>query len=99
MAMSATPFSHSCWVEEGRLLAGQYPGSPDPREAETKLAALVDCGVRAVVSLIEADEKSRGGVPFVPYEETLRAATLFAAQPSPQTDAQCAMVGRWGEGE
>jgi len=66
------PFSKSWWVEPGKLLAGCYPGDPNPAEAKRKLAALLASGIRTVVCLQEPDEKSKGGQPFAPYEGTLR---------------------------
>lgn len=51
------PLTPDCyWVEPGRLLAGEYPGDIDGTEAETKLNALLDAGVRTFVDLTEADE-------------------------------------------
>jgi hypothetical protein len=37
-----TPYPRSYWVMPGRLLAGYYPGAPDPVEAAGKLQALFD---------------------------------------------------------
>ncbi len=42
---------HAWWVEPGRLLAGEYPGHPDPRRATTKLNLLADAGIRTVIDL------------------------------------------------
>jgi hypothetical protein len=53
------------WVVPDRLLAGQYPGHPDADLARTKLAALLDCGVRTFLDLTEEDEG------LVPYEAAL----------------------------
>ncbi|EPR37703.1 Dual specificity protein phosphatase [Desulfovibrio sp. X2] len=66
------PFPRSYWVLQGGLLAGCYPGDPDPREAMGKLSGLVDCGVETVVNLMEEDERDWSGRPFVPYAEALR---------------------------
>lgn len=44
-------FVHAWWVEPGRLLAGEYPGHPDPARARLKVNLLVDAGVRTFVDL------------------------------------------------
>lgn len=59
------------WVLENRLMAGAYPGSPDPRHAEAKTAWLIAQGIRAVIDLTEEDEVSPLG-PLAPYEKTLQ---------------------------
>jgi hypothetical protein len=52
-----TPRDPDCyWVEDGRLLAGEYPGSFDPDTARAKLGALLEAGIRTFVDLTEADE-------------------------------------------
>jgi hypothetical protein len=50
-------------------MAGCYPGHGDPRIAERQLEALLDCGIRCFLSLME--EEVRG--PFLPYESILMA--------------------------
>ncbi|HEV7401351.1 MAG TPA: hypothetical protein VGO11_00425 [Chthoniobacteraceae bacterium] len=62
------PFERSYWVEPGRLLAGFYPGSADPVEADLKLNALLDCGVSRIVNLMEPHETNHSGRPFAAYE-------------------------------
>jgi hypothetical protein len=69
----ARPFPQSFWVEPGRLLAGQYPGDPNPSVRDAKLNALLDCGIRAVLSLIPEGETGVGGQAFVPYVPRLQA--------------------------
>jgi hypothetical protein len=82
--LTDSPFPKSWWVVHGRLLAGCYPGSPEPTEASQKLGALLDAGVRTIVCLQEKDEKGSDGRPFAPYEPTLaRLADERGA------DAQC----------
>jgi hypothetical protein len=66
------PFERCYWVVPGRLLAGCYPGELDEQVATTKLAGLLEVGVRVVVALTEAHESGRGGLPFAPYEPILR---------------------------
>jgi ADP-ribosylglycohydrolase len=48
---------HAWWVEPGRLLAGEYPGQPDPGRAALKLAVLVDAGIRTFVDLTTPDDR------------------------------------------
>lgn len=66
-----TPYSRSYWVEPGRFLAGCYPGSPYPDERADKLRGLLNAGIRTVINLMEPDEVSHGGQPFVPYQGEL----------------------------
>ena len=62
------------WIERDHVLGGAYPGDLDPRKARRKLEALLDLGIHSIVSLMEAREHDRDGVPFEPY--TPLAATL-----------------------
>jgi hypothetical protein len=63
----------SYWVEEGLLLAGPYPGDPDPGREREKLGAFLALGIRRFLDLTEPGEHS-------PYAPMLRevAATLDA---------------------
>jgi protein tyrosine phosphatase (PTP) superfamily phosphohydrolase (DUF442 family) len=61
------PFHRSCWVVPGQLLAGCYPGSVSKAEAEQKLDALIDAGIRCVVTLVEEDETNQAGQPMRAY--------------------------------
>ena len=61
------PFPKSWWVEPGRILAGCYPGSLFPDEADAKLTALLDAGIRSVCCLQEENEVGQDGQPFVNY--------------------------------
>ena len=70
---TATPPTTWCyWVVEGRLLAGAYPGSPDPDEHRTKIQSLLDAGVRTFVNLMEEDETNGGGQAFAAYDDLAR---------------------------
>lgn len=40
------PTSSSYWVVPGLLLAGAYPGDPDPAEHDRKVKALLGAGIR-----------------------------------------------------
>ena len=49
--------AHAWWVEPGRVLAGEYPGTG--RGDATKLDILVDAGVRTFVDLTTAGRSAR----------------------------------------
>jgi len=68
----AVPFPRSYWVVPGRLLAGAFPGAADPDEARAKIQALIDCGIAAIINLMEPDEVDHGGRPFVDYAPLFR---------------------------
>ncbi len=68
-----TPFPCAYWVEPGRLLAGEYPGARSKRAARLKIAALLDCGIRRIVNLMETDERDYSGNVFRPYEPDVRS--------------------------
>jgi protein tyrosine/serine phosphatase len=61
------PFPKSWWVEPGRILAGCYPGSLSPNEADAKLIALLDAGIRSIFCLQQEHETGQDGQPFVDY--------------------------------
>jgi protein-tyrosine phosphatase len=61
------PPGDSYWVEEGRLLAGPYPGDPDPDRERERLAAFLDFGVRRFVDLTEPGEHP----PYAPTLERI----------------------------
>lgn len=50
------------------LLAGEYPGAPSAGAARRKIQSLLDCGIRLIINLMEADELDYYGNPFCPYE-------------------------------
>jgi Swiss Army Knife protein, DSP-PTPase phosphatase domain len=62
---------HSYWVEDGRLLAGEYPGDVDAELARARVAALRDAGVTLFLDLTESGES--GLLPYAPFlHEELR---------------------------
>jgi len=63
------PTSSSYWVVPGLLLAGAYPGDPDPDEHQAKVQALLDAGIRTFINLMQEDETNYAGEPFVPYQD------------------------------
>jgi ADP-ribosyl-[dinitrogen reductase] hydrolase len=42
---------HAWWVEPGRILAGEYPGSAQSEHHEFKLTALADAGIDTIIDL------------------------------------------------
>ena len=60
------PIPNSYWVEPGRFLAGEYPGSEDPDKAAAKVARLQEAGVDFFLDLTEAGE---GGL--LPYQHVI----------------------------
>lgn len=48
---------HAWWVEPAALLAGEYPGSPEPVCAARKVHVLVDAGVRTFIDLTTPDDR------------------------------------------
>ena len=62
------PFPRSYWVIPGLLLAGEYPGAKEQKEAEQKLSGLLDAGIRQIINLMEPDETDHDGQPFNLYE-------------------------------
>ncbi len=66
---------HAWWVEPGRLLAGEYPGSRSDPEAVSKLRLLMDAGVDVIVDLTTAEDGLR------PYSHLLRAAEVSRGRP------------------
>jgi hypothetical protein len=71
--VSPVPFPRFYWVISGKLLAGCYPGAKDPKEAAVKLTALINCGIRHVINLMEPYETDRSGHRFVPYADSMQS--------------------------
>ena len=69
----SVPFPRCYWVVPGQFVAGCYPGSEDPNEAERKLRGLLDHGIRHVINLMEPDEFNREMKPFAPYKGQMKA--------------------------
>jgi len=59
-------------VLPGEFLAGEYPGAKHPVEARKKLTALLNCGIRHIINLMESDERDRQGDRFTPYKYNLK---------------------------
>lgn len=56
---------HAYWIVPGRVLAGEYPGDPDPRRSRDKLTVLLDNGFTTFIDLTEPNEISS------PYQSQL----------------------------
>ncbi|HEY5810955.1 MAG TPA: ADP-ribosylglycohydrolase family protein [Povalibacter sp.] len=65
--LRASPIANSYWVEPGRLLAGEYPGSPSRTETLDRIQRLLQAGVNTFIDLTEAGE-------LAPYASLLPAA-------------------------
>jgi len=76
--MTRLPIIESYWVEEKRLLAGEYPGSRDPKVAHHRIDAFLKAGVTDFIDLTEPHE-------LVPYEDILKEqAKIHGVQASYQ---------------
>lgn len=92
MERRPVPFDYSYWVEPGRLLAGCFPGHPDPEVTRSRMEAVARLGIGHVVNLMPAGELGAGGRPFpelAPLLERLgmtsaRLPTPDGAVPSPE---------------
>jgi ADP-ribosylglycohydrolase len=70
------PLAESYWVIPDRLLAGRYPGGKTPKEAERRVAGLLEAGFDAFIDLTEADE-------LPPYDIYLPARAVHIRKPIP----------------
>lgn len=75
---------HAWWVQPGRLLAGEYPGSLDPVSSVRKRKALLDAGIDSFVDLTESGEWGRGGQRLRPYRNLLWAEARSRGLASPR---------------
>ena len=66
------PFDGSYWVEPARLLAGRSPGDTLPRVVQGNLTALLDCGIRHFINLMDEPGYDHRGVPFPSYSDSLK---------------------------
>lgn len=76
---------HGYWVEQGRLLATEYPGAREREKAEEKLQALIDAGITSFVDLTEPGERTWDGTPMVPYDGLLNAEVTYMRFAIPDT--------------
>jgi len=59
------PVGDSYWLVEGKLLAGEYPGSYHPQVTRQKLSKFLNAGILTFVNLTETEE------PLEPYADVL----------------------------
>jgi len=71
ISAKSTPFNQAYWVVPDQLMAGCYPGSKKPAEADLKLKDLLDHGIRLIINLMEPAEINRTGMPFEPYKDRI----------------------------
>jgi ADP-ribosylglycohydrolase len=70
------------WVEPGRLLAGEYPGHPDPEVADARVAALLDAGIDYFIDLTWPDElPAYAALLPSPYAPGPRRAVVYSRRP------------------
>ena len=62
------PFDQAYWVVPDRLMAGYYPGSALGRDGDAQLSALLKCGIRHFINLMQINETRWYGQPVMPYE-------------------------------
>jgi ADP-ribosyl-[dinitrogen reductase] hydrolase len=63
------PSARSYWVVPSKLLAGTYPGDPNPDVAKEKLSVLVAAGIRCFIDLTSPEDTNMAGQPLIPYIE------------------------------
>ena len=68
------PLPNTYWVLPGRLLAGEYPGDPDPAQARRRLALLHDAGIDSFVDLTEEGELPPGSLWLLKQAEYTSSA-------------------------
>lgn len=66
------PLERCYWVVENQLLAGAYPGNPDPVGHKKRISGLWQAGMRTFINLVEEDETNHAGQAFTRYDDTLR---------------------------
>jgi len=76
-----TPAKRTYWVVQNKLLAGAYPGQPDPAKHLARLQALYDAGMRTFINLQEEGETNNAGQPFVRYDGDLREVAAKKTTP------------------
>ncbi|QQS48539.1 MAG: dual specificity protein phosphatase family protein [Acidobacteriota bacterium] len=65
--MAKTPIPDSYWIENGKILAGEYPGAESEDEARKKLRAFLEAGISYFIDLTEEHE------PLEPYAGILHS--------------------------
>ena len=73
---SAPPTVRCYWVVAGQLLAGAYPGSPDPAAHRQRVETFWHVGIRTFINLIEEGETNLSGKPFTRYDDLARQLAM-----------------------
>ena len=73
---TALPLANCYWVVPGKLLAGEYPGGPDPAATRERLQRLVAAGVGCFLDLTEEGE-------LPPYDGELPPGVTYLRSPIP----------------
>ncbi len=76
------PTRNGYWVEQGQLLAGEYPRSIDDGPSRKKLRWFLQLGIRTFIDLTEPGEWTYQG-PLKPYDQLVK--TLAAGMGVPCT--------------
>lgn len=70
------PLERCYWVVENQLLAGAYPGHPNPVSHKKRISGLWQAGMRTFINLVEEDESNHAGQAFARYDDTLRKMAI-----------------------
>ncbi len=80
------PIPDSYWVEPGRFLAGEYPGSLDDSEAAEKIGRLLDAGVTFFIDLTEVGEYGLKPYDHIAQEVAARGQRMVSHRRLPIRD-------------
>jgi hypothetical protein len=67
-----TPCDRTFWVRQGDILAGAYPGHPDPVKHRKRVEQIAGAGILTWINLTEEDERNNAGEPFARYDRLAR---------------------------
>lgn len=79
----AGPIAESNWAIPSHLIAGAYPGSLSPEEAEKKTRRLVESGVKVFLSLLDDGERVRILPRSSTSQRSRQLLSLLLSSPSP----------------
>jgi hypothetical protein len=86
------PLPNSYWVIPGRLLAGEYPGNPDPAQARLRLTRLRDAGIDSFVDLTEEGELPPYSLWLPKQSEYLRSPIVDTRIPNNVAQTQALLA-------
>ncbi len=75
------PIKNTYWVENGRLLAGEYPAGRTPNDTRKRLGKFLDAGIRTFINLTEAHELPRYDATLKELAEEMGANVLTTRAP------------------